>query len=112
METYICKTCGKQHEGPPLNYGAHAPALWYDIPENERGKRTLLSSDQCEIDNQYFFILGNVDIPIIGTNQIFSWSVWVSLSDKNYKRTSELWNVAGREKEPAYFGWLSTFLPI
>ena len=112
METYTCKTCGKQHEGLPLSYGAQAPAIWYDIPEKERDKRTLLSSDQCEIDNKYFFIAGNIDIPIVGTDQIFNWTVWISLSDKSYNRVSELWNIVGREKEHPYFGWLSTSLLI
>ena len=112
MEMYTCKTCGKQHEGLPLSYGSQAPAIWYDIPENERDKRTSLSSDQCEVDNQYFFIAGNIDIPIVGTNQIFNWTVWVSLSDKSYNRVSELWKTVGREKEPPYFGWLSTSLLI
>ena len=112
METYFCKTCGKQHEGPPLSYGSPAPAYWYGIPESELTKRAILSSDQCEIDNQFFFVGGNIEIPIIGTEQIFGWSVWVSLSDNSYKRVSELWNTAGREKEPPYFGWLSTSLPI
>jgi hypothetical protein len=112
MNAYICKTCGKQHEGPPLSYGVDAPNLWYEIPENERNERTLLSSDQREIDNQYFFIVGNVEIPIIGANETFSWSVWISLSDVNYRRVCELWNETGRETEKPYFGWLSAHLPV
>ena len=111
MKSYICKTCGKRHEGPPLSYGSEAPAVWYDIPENERAERALISSDHCEIDNKFFFVIGNIEIPIVGTNQVFSWSVWVSLSDKNYRKILESWNIAGREREPAYFGWLSTSLP-
>ncbi|MCQ3937427.1 MAG: DUF2199 domain-containing protein [Chloroflexi bacterium] len=112
MKGYTCRICGQYHEELPLSYGSPAPAYWYGIPEFERNKRALLSSDQCEIDNQYFFIVGNIDIPIIGTEQVFSWSVWISLSDSSYKRVSELWNTVGREKEPPYFGWLSTSLPI
>ncbi len=37
--------------------------------------------------------------------------VWVSLSEKNFDRMCELWETEGREKEPPYFGWLSTALP-
>jgi len=118
MEGYVCSICGQYHQGLPLKYGNPAPALFYTIPEKERGKRVLISSDQCEIrgkklfDEKAFFIAGNIDIPIIGTEDKFQWTVWVSLSKKNYQRAIELWNQAGREKEPPYFGWLSTLLPL
>jgi hypothetical protein len=111
MDGYTCRTCGNFHEDLPLSYGAPAPLLWLLLPENERGKRAKLSSDQCEIDREYFFILGNIEIPIIGTEQIFSWSVWVSLSAANYARARKLWRKKGRESEPPYFGWLNTLLP-
>ncbi len=48
---------------------------------------------------------------MIGCEERFSWDVWVSLSDRNFERTCELWEQNGRESEPPYFGWLSTALP-
>ena len=39
------------------------------------------------------------------------WLAWVSLSQKNFSRACELWDKAGRENEPPYFGWLSSALP-
>ncbi len=109
---YVCHICGKVHKGPPLSYGAAAPAQWYGVPERERKKRTRLSSDQCEIDSQFFYVLGNIDIPLLGAPGVFQWSVWVSLSQANYERMRKLWNKRGRELEPPYFGWLSTVLPV
>lgn len=109
---YQCHRCGEYHEGPPLSYGTTAPELWNTIPEKERGRRILLSADQCEIDHQFFFIVGNIEIPILDSNEVFAWSVWVSLSETNYQRTTKLWKKEGREKEPPYFGWLSTQLPV
>ncbi len=111
MSTYICKTCSEEHEGPPLSYGAQAPAAYYGVPEAQREKRCWLSTDQCIIDDEYFFILGNIYIPVVDREEIFNWMVWVSLSEKNYERASELWDTPGREKELAYFSWLSTELP-
>ena len=111
MAGYTCRLCGEHHEGLPLSYGAPAPASWLLIPETERRKRAKLSSDLCEIDRELFFILGNIEIPIIDTGQLFSWSVWVSLSADNYVRARKLWKVKGRESEPPYFGWLNTLLP-
>jgi Uncharacterized protein conserved in bacteria (DUF2199). len=103
--------CGEFHEGLPLHYGAEAPAFYYMIPEEERPKRTLLSSDQCVIDYENFFIVGNIDIRVIGHDELFSWDVWVSLSKANFTRAHQLWTTPGRESEPPYFGWLSTQLP-
>ena len=118
MDGYTCKVCGQYHEGLPLSYGSSVPALVYSIPENEQKKRVLLSSDQCEVrgekffDEKAYFIVGNIDIPIIDSTKIFQWTVWVSLSKDNYKRANKLWNSPGREKESPYFGWLSTSLPL
>jgi len=110
---YRCRVCGEfhEHEEVPLHYGAAAPFAYYAIPEAERAGRTLLSSDQCVIDDEHFFIVGNIDIPIIGHTELFSWDVWVSLSKANFTRAHQLWKKPGRESEPPYFGWLSTLLP-
>lgn len=110
VEGYLCRSCGQYHEALPLSYGAYAPASWYAIPEEPREDRALLSSDQCVIDNQYFFILGDIEIPILESDEVFVWSVWVSLSESNFERASELWEQQGRESEPPYFGWLNTSL--
>ena len=107
---YICRRCGEYHKGLPLSYEAAAPAQWYTIPEKERMHRCVLSSDQCIIDDEHFFIVGNIDIPIVETDKVFSWSVWGSLSQANFERASELWHIPGRESEPPYFGWLCTEL--
>ena len=108
---FKCGRCGKSHGELPLHYGVEAPLAYYDVPKKERQSRTLLSSDQCVIDDKYFFIVGNIDIAVIGHDEAFSWDVWVSLSPKSFKRALELWTTPGRESEPPYFGWLSTSLP-
>lgn len=110
MKGYKCTTCNEIHTGLPFAYGSPAPAIWFGIPENERAERVSLSSDQCIVDNKHFFVLGRIEIPIIDTNEIFCWLVWVSLSAENFARMTELWETAGRESEPPYFGWLSTSL--
>jgi hypothetical protein len=94
-----------------MHYGAPAPALWFTIPQAEREERALLSSDMCLIDEQHGFIVGNLEIPVLDSAQHFSWDVWVSLSLANFKRAYQMWEHAGRESEPPYFGWVSTLLP-
>jgi hypothetical protein len=108
---YTCRCCGQYHPELPLHYGVPAPEYWFAIAPEERERRCLLGSDQCIIDEEHFFILGNLEVPVLDSDERFSWDVWVSLSAENFARGSKLWERAGRESEPPYFGWLSTALP-
>jgi hypothetical protein len=108
---YTCGFCGRYHPELPMHYGAKAPIQWFSIPAAERAGRCQLSSDQCIIDDQFFYVVGNLEIPVLGREDRFSWDVWVSLSDRNFARACAVWDQPGRESEPAYFGWVSTALP-
>lgn len=111
MSGWRCGCCGEVHGELPMHYGAPAPALWFTIPEAERDDRAMLSSDMCLIDEEHGFIVGNLEIPVLDSDEHFSWDVWVSLSLPNFKRAFQLWEQPGRESEPPYFGWVSTSLP-
>jgi hypothetical protein len=111
MTGFICATCGKHHDELPMCFGPSAPVMWLSIPESEQYKRGELSSDQCVIDNKHFFILGRIVLPVLDGPTPFIWLAWVSLSEKNFLRASELWHTEGRESEPPYFGWLQSALP-
>lgn len=108
---FICSTCDKFHEGLPLSYGSPFPYSYEIIPPAEREKRAILDEEVCVIDDEMFFVRCRIEIPIIDSDEIFSWIVWVSLSEKNFDRTVELWEANGRESEPPYFGWLNSDLP-
>ena len=92
-------------------FGPAAPALWYSLPEAERNIRAELSSDQCVVDGEHFFVLGRILLPVIDDSSPFIWLAWVSLSEENFVRSCDLWHTEGREKEPPYFGWLQSDLP-
>ena len=123
MDGFVCATCGRFHSALPICYGPPAPDLWHQMAKSghlgEKGLHHLrrffgwrrLSSDQCVIDNRYYFVLGRIEIPVVGYEEQFVWLAWVSLSEKNFSRAVELWDKAGRENEPPYFGWLSSALP-
>ncbi len=49
--------------------------LYLQIPEEEREQRCLPGSDDCIIDEQYFFVRGCIDIPVSGQNDVFTWGV-------------------------------------
>jgi hypothetical protein len=93
-----------------MSYGAPMPEFWTDDLEHDPASG--LSSDQCVIKGEQFFVHGLIEIPVIDSEELFSWGVWVSLSQENYDRMAQLWETADRENEPPYFGWLSTQLPV
>ena len=99
------------HEDLPGSYGADAPAYFSTLTPEEQAESTLLSSDQCIVGDKHFFIRGLLTIPIVDSEETFDWLVWVSLSQDNFARTSELWETVGRESQPSYFGWLNSVLP-
>lgn len=93
-----------------MSYSTMAPDVW--DPSFESDPDSMLSSDQCVIKGRHFFIRGLIEIPVIGSQDVFSWGVWVSLSKDNFTRALEVWNTEGREAERPYFGWLSTELAL
>ncbi|PQO43237.1 DUF2199 domain-containing protein [Blastopirellula marina] len=109
---FYCQTCGAFHEELPMDYGAQAPHLYYDLPEAERATRCELTDELCVIDDEFFFLRGCLEIPILDADRPLVWGVWVSLSRDNFARTAELWETPGREAEPPMFGWLMTSLPL
>ncbi|MEV0097296.1 DUF2199 domain-containing protein [Streptomyces sp. NPDC050738] len=64
----------------------------------------------CGILGEHHFVKGLIEIPVIGTDDVFSWGVWVSLGGESFSRAADLWNTDGRETEEPYFGWLTSDL--
>ncbi|MEV8535823.1 DUF2199 domain-containing protein [Streptomyces sp. NPDC051211] len=93
-----------------MNYTAEAPAVWESAFAG--ADDCLLSSDQCVIRAQHYFVKGLIEIPVIDSDEVFSWGVWVSLSRENFSRAADLWESPSRESENPYFGWLTTDLPV
>jgi hypothetical protein len=109
--TFQCSCCGQTFSGPPLAWHFEAPDAWLSLAADEQETRGRLSSDQCIIDGEEFFIRGLVELPIVGEDEVFAWGVWVSLSRKNFDRASALWEDEARVSEGPYFGWFCNSLP-
>jgi hypothetical protein len=109
MTGFYCSCCGEYHDHLPLNYGVPAPIYWSE--ELAKDKNSELGQDLCIIEGEHFFIKGNVEIPIRDFNEIFAYSIWVSLSSENFERAVKLWNDPKRVEEEPYFGWFSCQLP-
>ncbi|MEV8533220.1 DUF2199 domain-containing protein [Streptomyces sp. NPDC051211] len=50
-----------------MNYTADAPAVW--DPAFADAGDCLLSSDQCVVRAQHYFVKGLIEIPVIGTDE-------------------------------------------
>ena len=109
--SYRCCTCGEQHIGMPA-LAAEAPLYYYSIPEAERVERCELTSDICIVDEEFFFIRGNIEIPVHGLEERFSWGVWVSLSGANFTEYMRHFEDHDRAALGPYFGWLSAALKV
>jgi hypothetical protein len=108
---FHCATCGDYHAELPLVLGNPAPAAWEALSPEDRTEYCGLSSDQCVIKGEQFFILGRLEIPITDGDEQFTWLCWVSVSEKHFDRACELWQQEGRETEPSYVARVQSALP-
>jgi hypothetical protein len=111
MFRFKCASCDQWHEGMPT-FGADAPLHFYGVPAEARGRRCVLDTDTCVIDDEFFFIRGCLDIPVIGEPERFSWGVWVSVSKENFARFAACFDLPKRSHIGPFFGWLSAALPL
>jgi len=107
---FECSVCGKWHDTLPLSYSVKAPLAATRVQIYELEQRVVITADQCVIDGRDFYLRGRIPVPVIGLDEPFIWGVWAEVSPKNFIRTNDLWNVVGRETEPAFPGWLDTEL--
>lgn len=106
---FLCTSCGLVHRGMPA-FGADAPLSYYAVPREERATRCALTADSCVIDRNSYFVRGCIEIPVKGEEDPFSWGVWVSLSEANYKEWLDFHSEEKRSHKGPYFGWLNASL--
>jgi hypothetical protein len=110
--TWTCHCCGQQHNELPLAMGHDSPDPWLGLSKAERESRGEIGSDTCIIDGRHFFVLGCLEIPLVGHAEVFRWLAWVSVSEKSFARITDLWETDIRDNEPPFFGWLSNNIAI
>ncbi len=59
--------------------------MYLSIPESERCNRALVSSDQCIIDENQFYIRGCLEIPIIDSDNVFLWGLWAFVKENVFQ---------------------------
>ncbi len=105
---FQCRTCGEWHEGlPDLAFDAPLPYEQMTPGEQLLARKT---ADLCVI-NSDFFVRATLPLRILGSSEEFNFGVWVSLSEKNFRRFVDLFESTAVAGEPSYFGWLSNTFP-
>lgn len=94
---FLCRTCGQTHEGTPLSFAADFPDMYANMSESDRGARALISSDQCIVDETWFFIRGCLEIPVLYSSEVFLWGLWATVKEEVFNELSESWEEEGRE---------------
>ena len=108
---YKCACCEEIIEGIPT-FGWDKPLHYFDVPKDKRRTDVFLTKDLCVIADQWFFVRGCLEIPVIGHEDPYIWGVWVSLSEENFFEFQDLLDVKERSHFGPYFGWLSAHIKM
>jgi hypothetical protein len=108
---FKCPTCNEVHDGLP-SWGFDRPVQYYDVPEEKIVEDVFLTSDSCVIAERFFFIRGFLEIPILGSDETYSWGVWASLSEANFFIWQDYYDVDKRSHIGPFFGWFSSIIPV
>jgi hypothetical protein len=112
-EGFKCATCGKMHATLPRSFAAGFPDMYANMRREGRDARSIIGSDQCVVDQKWFFIRGCLEIPVLNSTEPFLWGLWASVVERVYDEISESWEEIGREKTRGPFkGRLANSLSI
>lgn len=114
---YKCHECGKIHEGSP-SFSFKYPIYYFDVPEDEREKRISISDDLCQIEPSLddadgaiiYCIRVILEIPIKGSNEPFTWGVWVTQSKDSFEQYVATFSEDQSAQQS--FGWLAVNMPF
>lgn len=93
-----CAACGKVHQNLPRSFAASFPDMYGNMNREERDTRAMIGTDQCTVDQRWFFIRGCLEIPILGSDEPLLWGLWASVREEVYDEISETWEENEREK--------------
>ncbi|HEX6591833.1 MAG TPA: DUF2199 domain-containing protein [Moraxellaceae bacterium] len=108
---FKCACCEDVIEGIPT-FGWDKPLHYFGVPKERRGEDVFLTDDLCVIADQWFFIRGCIEIPVIGHEDPFIWGVWACVSEGDFMEFQENLGVKDRSHFGPYRGELSAHLKM
>ena len=100
MTSFVCGTCGEDHEGMPTDQAWTLPDLIWAIPEDRRSSEAKFNSDLCQYQDK-FYIRSVLELPFNEQPGVFAWGPWVELSEQHFYRYLELYEEDG-SNEPMF----------
>ena len=107
MTSWKCNQCGEVHDSIANSFAFDEPIYWGNRRRWPAPRGCSIDKDYCVIDNDGHFIRAVLEIPILDSDQVFTFGVWSTLSEVNFKREQKLASKPERVNEPSYFGWFS-----
>lgn len=87
-----------------MSFAAEFPDRYANMKRDERDARAVVGSDQCIIDQQWFFIRGCLEIPMVSrSDEPFLWGLWVSVRQEVFDEIEACWELQGREQRGGPF---------
>jgi hypothetical protein len=112
-QSWKCSVCGNPHSDLPLSFAADFPDMYAKLKREERDLRAVIGSDQCIVDEKWFFLRGCLEIPIVGQDEPFLWGLWASVRQEVYDEFADCWTQVGRENNHGPFkGRLANSLSV
>lgn len=112
---FKCPCCGKSYGGV-FDITFDHPDAWPHENRAESGKNAIavgddrLGSDLCRLGDDYF-ARATLRLPIIGTEEVFAYGIWGSLTLESYKNYISDYNGDKVEGFEGCFTWLCNMLP-
>jgi len=87
--------------------------MYANLKSEDRDLRGVVGTDQCIVDETWFFVRGCLEIPILGCGEPFLWGLWASIRQEVFDEISECWSQEGRERTHGPFkGRLANSLSV
>ncbi len=112
---YTCPCCGERTTGL-YDIGYDHPDPWPHGNRAASGETELvhgddrLGTDLCRFDGAHF-IRSTLPLPIGGSDEVFSFGPWVSVSEASFEAYVRAWDAEDFGDFPRCFGWLMNDLP-
>ena len=109
-QSYVCSSCGKEHEGLPTDWGFTLPDEAFELSFLQKYRRVRCNDDLCTLDESRHFVRGLLSLPFNYQPGSFSWGVWIELDKATHDFYVEHFNddVSAHARVP---GTLANDLP-
>jgi hypothetical protein len=101
--TFRCATCGRVHDGLP-EVGFRRPDAIIALSKAERAE-CFENDDICVIPGvaggeSRHFLRCHLSVPLKDVGTDWGWGVWVEISEADFEKARELWDVDGSAEAP------------